>query len=219
MSTPWDDLVHHARTVNLAYITAVDRHKVLAMGDEIERLRTANEDLAAAAKNLLADIVRVEDELDRLRTAIREHRDQRGDDRCWLDDQRLYHALGEGDPDPFDPVSALPPKADFLASCERFWIKRQCPGQEGRALLPDEMTIAELTAEVRRLREHRDRVLIEWKALKDSHDGIAAERDRLRTAARLALEWFDAFEHDSVPDTEPLNDLRAALAAEEGGRP
>ncbi len=32
----------------------------------------------------------------RLANAIRRHRDQRGDDRCWLDDEELYRELPEG---------------------------------------------------------------------------------------------------------------------------
>jgi hypothetical protein len=31
-----------------------------------------------------------------LEDAIRKHRDQRGDDRCWMDDQELYSILPEG---------------------------------------------------------------------------------------------------------------------------
>lgn len=33
---------------------------------------------------------------DVLLAAIRKHRDQRGDDRCWMDDYELYRALPEG---------------------------------------------------------------------------------------------------------------------------
>jgi len=39
----------------------------------------------------------LEAENDRLRDAIKKHRDQRGDDRCWLDDRELYAVLGDGD--------------------------------------------------------------------------------------------------------------------------
>ena len=31
-----------------------------------------------------------------LQSAVRRHRDERGDDRCWEDDERLYAALPEG---------------------------------------------------------------------------------------------------------------------------
>jgi hypothetical protein len=88
--------------------------------------------------------------IERLRTAIREHRDERGDRRCWLDDGRLYAVLGDGGMKPGD--TALPPREDFLKSCERYWRQRQAPLEHGRAALPGHMTIGQLTAEVERLR-------------------------------------------------------------------
>jgi hypothetical protein len=98
---------------------------------ELDRLRIA----AGAA-----------DELDRLRSAIREHRDQRGDDRCWLDDVKLYHALDDG----VSADTALPPKCDFLTSCARYWEQRQWPAD--KSIAPSQMTLAQLQAEVERLR-------------------------------------------------------------------
>ncbi|HEU4402033.1 MAG TPA: hypothetical protein VFT43_07995 [Candidatus Polarisedimenticolia bacterium] len=62
----------------------------------------------------------------RLRQGIRQHRDERGDDRCWLDDQRLYSLL----PDKKAAITTLPPKDVFLKSCERFWKTRQASPQK-----------------------------------------------------------------------------------------
>jgi len=59
-------------------------------------------------------------EIERLKNAIRRHRDERGDDRCYLDDARLYEVLGEGQPD-----TTLPPRDVFLSNCARFWECRQ----------------------------------------------------------------------------------------------
>lgn len=60
-------------------------------------------------------------EVMRLRNAIRYHRDEKGDARCWLDDIKLYENLPET-----VPVDAtLPPKEEFLGSCTRFWECRQ----------------------------------------------------------------------------------------------
>ena len=64
---------------------------------------------------------RLEAEASRLRAGIRQHRDERGDDRCWLDDQRLYALL----PETVNAVTKLPPREVFLKSCERFWRTRQ----------------------------------------------------------------------------------------------
>ena len=83
----------------------------------------------------------------KLKTAIRKHSDQRGDDRCWLDDIELYDALGE---ESAGVNMTLPPKCEFLKSCERFWEQRQFQKQEPS---PDEMTIGQLQNEVKRLRE------------------------------------------------------------------
>jgi hypothetical protein len=53
-------------------------------------------------------------EVGRLREAIRKHRDYRGDDRCWMDDEELYKVLPEG---------YTPPERDTLVeldNCRRF---------------------------------------------------------------------------------------------------
>lgn len=63
-------------------------------------------------------------EAKKLRAAIRYHRDQKGDDRCWVDDVRLYEALPEG-PVNYDPT--LPPEDVFLENCKRFCRSRQTP--------------------------------------------------------------------------------------------
>lgn len=69
-------------------------------------------------------IVDLHDEIKKLRNVIRYHRDQKGDDRCWVDDLRLYEALPEG-PVNYDPT--LPPEEEFMANCKRFCKSRQTP--------------------------------------------------------------------------------------------
>ncbi len=63
-------------------------------------------------------------EVKKLRAVIRYHRDQKGDDRCWVDDLRLYEALPEGSAG-YD--STLPPEDVFLENCKRFCRSRQTP--------------------------------------------------------------------------------------------
>ena len=90
-------------------------------------------------------------EIDRLKAAVRRHYDQRGDDRCHLDDLKLYHdALGI-EPDPY--VTALPPEADMAESCRRYVKQRQCPAVAGKYPVPGGMTIAQLTEAVERWQE------------------------------------------------------------------
>lgn len=78
-------------------------------GERIEALR--DDDVAAMVLHGMgcgslarhhpgACLDRLAREVQRLRAAIRAHRDQRGDDRCHLDDAALYAALPEGDTRP-----------------------------------------------------------------------------------------------------------------------
>jgi hypothetical protein len=82
---------------------------------------------------------------EKLRAAIREHRDEGEDNRCWIDDYKLYQALGEPVP---ENVTALPMTEEFRESCRRFEERRRCPLDK---YPPGRMTIAELEAEVERL--------------------------------------------------------------------
>ena len=77
-----------------------------------------NDDLEAMS------LEELKEETKRLRAVIRYHRDQKGDDRCWVDDLRLYEALPEG-ADGHD--SALPTEEVFLENCKRFCRSRQVP--------------------------------------------------------------------------------------------
>ncbi len=61
-------------------------------------------------------------EVRRLRAGIRSHRDQRGDDRCWLDDEKLYGCMPEGIP----ARTALDPEL-MLPNCQRFIETRVHP--------------------------------------------------------------------------------------------
>jgi hypothetical protein len=61
------------------------------------------------------------EELERLRDAVRKHRDQRGDDRCWMDDEELYKVLPEG---------YVPPERDTsveLEHCKQYIACRRNP--------------------------------------------------------------------------------------------
>ena len=62
------------------------------------------------------------DRIQELEAAIRKHRDQRGDDRCWVDDLELYKVLG--DSDNVTPDNSLPAKDEFLRNCARFYDHR-----------------------------------------------------------------------------------------------
>lgn len=64
-----------------------------------------DQDLETMSTDLLRE------EVKKLRDVIRYHRDQKGDDRCWVDDLRLYETLPEGS-EGYD--STLPPEDVFF---------------------------------------------------------------------------------------------------------
>jgi hypothetical protein len=99
---------------------------------------------------------RLVDEVERIKAAVQEHHDQTGDNRCWLDDIKLYHAVLDEGVDPY--VGALPPDDDMLESCRRYIRQRRYPGITGIVPLPDDMTIAQLTAEIRHLNLEKERL-------------------------------------------------------------
>lgn len=73
--------------------------------------------------NLEQALLRIQE----LENGIRLHRDERGTNRCWLDDNRLYSLLaGES-----EAVTVLPEKHLFIKNCERFYDSRQNPNETG----------------------------------------------------------------------------------------
>jgi hypothetical protein len=94
---------------------------------------------ASLAEEAATKIRSLTGDVDQLKAAIRHHRDQRRDERCWLDDMELYKVLGE----PVDAADlALPPRDEFLESCRRYWQQRQPSAHMGQAQHP--MTIRQL---------------------------------------------------------------------------
>lgn len=55
------------------------------------------------------------------RCEIRWHRDQKGDDRCWIDDFRVWQLLEDS---PSEPMH-LPLYESMMARCEAFYIHRR----------------------------------------------------------------------------------------------
>lgn len=101
------------------------------------------------------------------RTAIRSHRDQRGDDRCWLDDAVMWSALVDTPSEP----TVLPGYDEMMRRCTSFYNKRRSDISDPvpkDAIIDREhwdddlasMTHAELLDELLRiqkaLRTHRD---------------------------------------------------------------
>lgn len=92
-----------------------------------------------SAEQHVADCRAVSRALLTLIFAVREHHAQKADDRCWLDDVKLYQAAGLPVPD-----NRVGDKLAMLTNCERY-IDRRCEGGHWP-------TYAELEAEIERLR-------------------------------------------------------------------
>ena len=104
----------------------------------LHKLRASNMDKLVLELAFIGSENRVSE----LEEGVRAHRDQKGDDRCWMDDETLYRLLPEG----YDP-----PARDSrveLAMCEKFIACRHNPGTE---YVSPQRRIEELEAEVRRL--------------------------------------------------------------------
>lgn len=98
--------------------------------------------------------------------AIRAHRDARGDDRCWRDDDDLYSILPEG---------YTPPTRDTaveLERCKRFIELRQHPGTE----------YVSPQREIERL----ENVLAQIARMARGGYGPTTHKARLETIARMA---------------------------------
>lgn len=107
--------------------------------DVLRRLLFERDRLRANVTELQAvDAERVSE----LEAAIRQHRDERGDDRCHADDGRLYAVLPEGDTRPARETAVT------LENCARYIECRQT----GREYVSPQRRIKELEAEVARLR-------------------------------------------------------------------
>lgn len=76
-----------------------------------------NEDVESST-----DVEALRVEVVRLRTAIRQHKGEKGHQRCKLDDAQLYSVLPEGDHD-WEPT--LPPECEWMTECQRYWQSRQ----------------------------------------------------------------------------------------------
>lgn len=139
-----------------------------------------------------------------LEDAIREHRDQKGDDRCWLDDQKLYRAIG-GDAD-----LSLPPKHDFLKSCDRYWEQRQSLCDKFAMKHP---TIGQLNRQIEALTAQRDALLAVAQKAFDYLDGNGP----LGGGPNLKAELSAAIKAAALPHSTESPACTNMFEAEKGG--
>lgn len=77
-----------------------------------------DQDVEYLSRPQLKEVIR------QLRTHVREHRDQKADDRCWMDDEKLYESTL---PEKLPYDRRVGDRCKMLANCERF-LKTHCEG-------------------------------------------------------------------------------------------
>lgn len=135
--------------------------------------------------------------VEQLETAIRAHRDARGDDRCWRDDEALYELLPEG--------YTAPPRdsAVELENCRRFIASRQHPHTE---YISPEREIEQLKAQRAALGGGADRQ-------KENHEQETPlpEVSRPIGAGHRAVQTNDSLVREVPEDREALQDPALAV--------
>lgn len=153
---------------------------VVYLRQEIERRRLPLERIATLAQRIMD-----------LETAIRRHRDYRGDDRCHLDDGELYSFLPEGDTRPAKDTAVT------IENCYRYITCRQ----QGREYISPQRRIEELEAENTALRQlntrHCDRIaaqsaLLSKKADKPTSIPINQQSEWVHIYYTHHIDWIYA---------------------------
>lgn len=117
-----------------------------------------------------------------LENAIRKHRDQKGDDRCWLDDQELYSVLNEPIP---ESAGILPTKEIFLGNCEKYYQCRKKSDNADPSMVQGQwITREELELMEMRIRDKISSFLRK-EALKSACKDKLVEADKLDALAKI----------------------------------
>lgn len=66
-------------------------------------------------------IVELRSAITERRKQIRNHRDQKGDDRCWIDDYQVWTMLDDTPPEPTEPL----PFDEAMKCCQDFYVWRR----------------------------------------------------------------------------------------------
>ncbi len=92
-------------------------------GTDVVRQKLEDALLAAYSKGFLdGRVLEANGIVSRVTAAVKEHHDQKADDRCWMDDDKLYAAVGLSPPD-----RRVGDKAAMLENCKRF-VSNRCDG-------------------------------------------------------------------------------------------
>lgn len=136
-----------------------------------------------------------------LESAIRTHRDQKADDRCIEDDDRLYEALGDG----IKCDRAVGDKAAMLENCLRFINHRCSGGGPWKSYAELEQEIRTLRTENSRLAHAEQEHLLLSRKLEKENAELRAQYDKLGIDCRdtiLRLEQRIAKQRERIEELE-----------------
>jgi hypothetical protein len=160
----------------MAILGIVDETRTEGGWLRVDKVKARVEATVERLNMIEGDYQRVCSDVKRLQDAIRAHRDARGDDRCWMDDEELYKVLPEG---------YTPPVRDSaveLERCQQFIASRQHPAT---VYVSPEREIEELRKQVEALTD---------KAIRFDLDQVgieSREKDAVELVeARAIIEEF-----------------------------
>ena len=135
--------IRRLQTIEKEWIKIIDNLNEVFRG-QIGGPKAILQGFLQSEDDIFEGTVKLAREYNKLLEAIRNHRDQRGDDRCWMDDEELYKVLPEG---------YNPPKRDTtveLKLCEKYINCRRNPNTE---YISPQRRIEELEKENQQLKD------------------------------------------------------------------
>lgn len=151
---------------------------VIAMSNTPETLARNRDMHADYLSGSVQDCIKAAEREIALRKAIEEHRDQKADDRCWLDDLKLYAAAGLHVAD-----NTISDPAAMLENCKRFIACRMARGEWA--------TYQELEARIKELTEALDREMLEANQSAEKALVLIEEARKERDEALARARWIE----------------------------
>lgn len=192
---------HHAVELAATEKTCIqlNTQKDLTNKSVVDRLKREHaETLHAERDARQADLQRAYEKIRELHIAIRKHRDWRGDDRCWLDDERLYGVLPEGFVAPERDTSVE------LSNCTKFIACRKNPKT---TYVSPEREIERLKEQLQAERDQREKAEREAQQWQHGHSqvvaamiGMQSDLKAEREEALRVLEPFAKIGADLEPE-------------------
>lgn len=131
----------------------------------LEHAQAVVDEVMVGKDKKIADLQK---QIERLEGAVKEHRSQKLDDRCWMDDQKLYAVLSDGDLGD----NATPPKEKMLENCRRY-IEQRCKPGEWQTYQQLEQERDSLKSQLAAMEKNRDEHMGAWQ-IDRKHEMLSA---------------------------------------------